>query len=98
VPFRTQGYFINFIRGATKLSNITKRVIICIIKLVSTLEKTVVVCRGVELTYKMGSIPTYPTDCSLTYYEFTKTGVRLSQLHKSDRVFVDGVASRYTNS
>jgi hypothetical protein len=46
----------------------------------------------------MGSIPTYPQDCSLTYYEFCKTGVRLP-LHKSKTVYVvDGVASRYTNS
>jgi hypothetical protein len=30
---------------------------------------------------------------------FCKTGVRLSQLHKSKTVYVvDGVASRYTNS
>jgi hypothetical protein len=40
--------------------------------------------------------PTYP--CSLTYYEFCKTGVP-PQLHKSKTVYVvDGVASRYTNS
>jgi hypothetical protein len=45
----------------------------------------------------MGSIPTYPQDCSLTYYEFCKTEFD-SQLHKSKTVYVvDGVA-RYTNS
>jgi hypothetical protein len=60
-------------------------------------RKGVIVCRGIQSAYKMGSIP-YPQDCSLTYYEFCKTGSTL-QLHKSKTVYVvDGVASRYTNS
>jgi hypothetical protein len=69
------------------------RVIICIIKAGKYSRKGVIVCRGIQSAYKMGSIPTYPQDCSLTYYEFCKTGVRLSQLHKSKTVYVvDGVA------
>jgi hypothetical protein len=57
----------------------------------------VIVCRGIQSAYKMG--PTYPQDCSLTYYEFCKTEFDSPQLHKSKTVYVvDGVASRYTNS
>jgi hypothetical protein len=95
VPFRTQGYFINM--GRQRFLILRSRVI-CIIKAGKYSRKGVIVCRGIQSAYKMGSIPTYPQDCSLTYYEFCKTGVRLP-LHKSKTVYVvDGVASRYTNS
>jgi hypothetical protein len=63
-------------------------------------SRKVIVCRGIQSAYKMGSIPTYPQDCSLTYYEFfARREFDSPQLHKSKTVYVvDGVASRYTNS
>jgi hypothetical protein len=95
VPFRTQGYFINMGRQLSLI--LRSRVIICIIK-AGKYSRKGVVCRGIQ-SAQDGFDSTYPQDCSLTYYEFCKTGVRLSQLHKSKTVYVvDGVASRYTNS
>jgi hypothetical protein len=46
----------------------------------------------------MGSIPYLSTRLFIDVLWVLQDGVRLSQLHKSKTVYVDGVASRYTNS
>jgi hypothetical protein len=97
VPFRTQGYFINE-EEATKLSNITKPCNNMHYKAGKYSRKGVIVCRGIQSAYKMGSIPTYPQDCSLTYYEFLQDGSStLPTPQIEDRVCCRW-CSRYTNS
>jgi hypothetical protein len=96
VPFGLKGILLTW--GAT-FSNITKPCNNMHYKKVSTLEKALLFVAVYSRHTRWVRFPTYPQDCSLTYYEFCKTGVRLSQLHKSKTVYVvDGVASRYTNS
>jgi hypothetical protein len=97
VPFRTQGYFINMGRQLSFLI-LRSRVIICIIKAGKYSRKGVIVCRGIQSAYKMGSIPYLSTRLFIDEF-FARREFDSPQLHKSKTVYVvDGVASRYTNS